>query len=57
VTTPPSTIRCSGCGYVACHADPYPFRCINAGLDDVDHVLVRVLDPARLRFPADNDAG
>lgn len=57
MTTPPSTIRCSGCGYVACHADPYPFRCINAGLDDVDHVLVRVLDPARLRFPADNDAG
>jgi threonine synthase len=53
--TLPSTIRCSGCGYLASQADPYPFRCANAGSDDVDHVLVRVLDPARLRFPDDSD--
>jgi threonine synthase len=51
----PSAISCSGCGYVASQADPYPFRCRNAGSDDIDHVLVRVLDPARLRFPDDSD--
>ena len=55
MTALPSVIRCSGCGYVAPQADPYPFRCRNAGTGDVDHVLVRVLDPARLRFPADDD--
>jgi threonine synthase len=53
--TLPSVIRCSGCGYVASQADPYPFRCGNAGSGDVDHVLVRVLDPAGLRFPDDSD--
>jgi len=51
VTAPACTISCSGCGYVAGQADPYPFRCPHAGSDDVDHVLVRVLDTARLRFP------
>jgi len=32
-------------------AEPYPFRCARAGDDDVDHVMVRVLDTAALRFP------
>jgi threonine synthase len=32
-------------------AEPYPFRCASAGHDDVDHVMVRVLDTAALRFP------
>ncbi len=51
MTAPPSSIRCSGCGYVADRAEPYPFRCPRADSDDVDHVMVRVLDPARLTFP------
>jgi threonine synthase len=47
-----STIRCSGCGYVADPADPFPFRCPRAGTDDVDHVLTRVLDVDGARFPS-----
>ena len=31
--------------------DPYPFRCPDAGVGDVDHVLVRVLDLDRVHFP------
>ena len=47
-----SAIRCGGCGYVADPDDPYPFRCPRTGTDDTDHVLVRVLDPDAVRFPA-----
>jgi threonine synthase len=37
---------CSGCGYAAPAGDPYPFRCPNAAAgDDIDHVLVRRLEP------------
>jgi threonine synthase len=50
VNTSLSSVRCAGCGWVAA-AEAYPFRCPNAGGDDVDHVLVRVLDTAALRFP------
>jgi threonine synthase len=46
-----STIRCSGCGYVADPDDPYPFRCPRAGTDDTDHVMARVLELAGMRFP------
>jgi threonine synthase len=46
-----SSISCSGCGYLAGPDDPYPFRCPRAGTDDVDHVLARVLDLARVSFP------
>ena len=46
-----STIVCSGCGASAEERDPYPFRCPRAGSGDVDHVMVRVLDPSRIRFP------
>jgi threonine synthase len=46
-----SAIRCTGCGWLAAPAEPYPFRCANADGDDVDHVLTRVLDTAALRFP------
>jgi threonine synthase len=49
---PASSICCSGCGYVADPADPYPFRCPKAGTDDADHVLNRVLSPEETRFPA-----
>ena len=47
-----STIRCSGCEYVAEPGDPFPFRCPRAGTDQADHVLTRVLDLAVARFPA-----
>jgi len=47
-----SFLRCAGCGWVAPAAEPYPFRCARAtDGDDTDHVLVRVLDTAALRFP------
>ncbi len=46
-----SSIACAGCGWVAKATEAYPFRCVNAGDDDVDHILVRVLDTAALRFP------
>ena len=48
---PASTIRCSGCGYVADPDDPYPFLCPRAGTDDTDHVLTRVLNLAGAVFP------
>jgi threonine synthase len=32
--------------------EPYPFCCPEAGVGDVDHVLVRVLDLDRVAFPA-----
>ncbi len=51
----PSAVSCSGCGYVASQADPYPFRCPAADSDDIDHVMVRTLDPARLAFPQAGD--
>ena len=46
-----SRFVCAGCG---AEADPAaPFRCPNAGRDDVDHVLRRELDLAAVRFPSD----
>jgi threonine synthase len=54
VNTSLSSLRCAGCGRVAA-AGAYPFRCANADGDDVDHVLVRVLDTASLRFPGGSD--
>jgi threonine synthase len=52
MSTPASSLRCSGCGHVTPTADPYPFRCPYSGTDGADHVLVRVLDLARARFPS-----
>ncbi len=46
-----STIACAGCGSVPPGSEPFPFRCRNAGHDDVDHVLVRTLDLRTVRFP------
>ena len=46
-----SHLSCSGCGAAPAHHDPYPVRCPNAGVGDVDHVLVRVLDTSPTRFP------
>jgi threonine synthase len=44
-------VVCAGCGYRAPDDEPYPFRCPKAGADDVDHVMVRELDPDRVGFP------
>jgi threonine synthase len=50
-----STLRCGGCGASPAPDDPYPFRCPNAGLGDVDHVLTRRLAPGTA-FPAGSAA-
>ncbi len=57
MSAPQSTIACAGCGAAPAASDPYPFRCRNAGHDDVDHVLVRTLGPGRVRFPNPAEAG
>ena len=49
---PASRLVCAGCGAVLDWAEPYPFRCPNAGNDDdIDHVLRRELDVSAVRFP------
>ncbi|WP_395656971.1 pyridoxal-phosphate dependent enzyme [Nocardioides sp.] len=53
---PASRLVCGACGATPDPRDPYPFRCPRADGDDVDHVLVRVLDPDDVRFP-DGTAG
>jgi threonine synthase len=55
MTSPASTIRCSGCGYVTEPDEVYPFRCPRAGTDDTDHVLTRVLSPVGIRFPSGSE--
>ena len=47
-------LECSGCGAVPAAGDPYPFRCPDAGLGDVDHVLVRRLDLRAARWPEED---
>lgn len=42
------SVACAGCGAAAAADDPRPFRCANAGRDDVDHVM-------RVRVAADAD--
>jgi threonine synthase len=44
-------LACAGCGTELGPGEPYPFRCPNAGRDDVDHVLARRLDAARVPAP------
>jgi threonine synthase len=52
VGTPPVWLECSGCGHQVPLTEPHPFACpaARAG-DDVDHVLVRRVDHAALRWP------
>lgn len=50
-----TTVACSGCAYIAPPEEPLPFTCPNAGGDDIDHVMVREVDPARARFPLEGD--
>ncbi len=48
----PISYACAGCGYHAPVDRPVPLGCPQARLDDdIDHVLGRVLEPARLVFP------
>ena len=50
-----SKLVCAGCGAEPDPGDPYPFTCARAVRgDDVDHVLRRKLDFARVRFPWDD---
>jgi threonine synthase len=44
---------CSGCGWTV-PAGARPFRCRNAGQDDVDHVLTRRVDPGPDPFLGDD---
>ena len=49
----PTAIACAGCGWRLPDGDPVVLRCPAAVPDDdIDHVVTRVLDPARLSFPA-----
>ncbi len=50
-----AAVVCAGCGAAASPDDPFPFRCPNAGMGDVDHVMTVTLDPARVRFPAGDE--
>ena len=53
----PIWFACAGCGYQAPADRPVPLRCPQARPDDdIDHVMARVLDPARLTFPAGSEA-
>jgi threonine synthase len=52
-----TSIVCAGCGFVVAPEEPYPFRCPSARSgDDVDHVLVRELDPTHVGFPQGDEA-
>jgi threonine synthase len=50
-----SRLVCAGCGAEPDPSEPYPFRCPNAGADDVDHVMVRELDPTHVSFPTGDE--
>ena len=52
---PATAVVCAGCGYTAPLEEPFPFRCQSAGTDDVDHVMVRELDPTHVSFPDGDD--
>jgi threonine synthase len=49
-----SSLVCSGCGASPPTGAPFPFRCPNAGVGDIDHVLRRVLGPGTA-FPGAGD--
>jgi threonine synthase len=50
--TPTTSVVCAGCGVVAAPDDPFPFRCPNAGRDDVDHVMTAVPEDSGVDWPA-----
>jgi threonine synthase len=51
-----SVLVCAGCGAMPDAAEPLPFRCARAGTDDADHVVARVLDLARVRYPTKRES-
>lgn len=52
----PTGFVCSGCGYRLPEEEPVRLRCPMARpADDIDHVLVRTLEPSRLPFPSGDD--
>ena len=54
---PVSWFECTGCGLRVPPGEPVPLRCPEAATgDDVDHVLARRLDPARVSFPRGHEA-
>lgn len=54
---PVSWFECTGCGLRVPPGEPVPLRCPAASTgDDVDHVLARRLDPARVSFPRGGEA-
>jgi threonine synthase len=57
VTGNATSIVCAGCGFAVPPEEPYPFRCPNARPgDDIDHVLVRELDPTHVGFPQGDES-
>ena len=46
-----STLACAGCGASLPFDSAEPYACPARGVGDVDHVVGRTLDPARVRFP------
>jgi threonine synthase len=57
VSTPATWFECSGCGLRVRPGEPVPLSCPAAiDGDDVDHVLVRRLDPAAVSFPRGEEA-
>ena len=50
-----TVVVCEGCGLRAPADEPFPFRCPGAGTDDVDHLMVRELDPTHVEFPRGDD--
>ncbi len=46
---------CAGCGLVSAATTPFPARCPRAVVgDDIDHVMVRRLDPGRVAIDIDD---
>jgi threonine synthase len=56
VSSPATWLVCSGCGYVAPADEPFVPRCARARAgDDIDHVMTRHVDPARIDREPDPD--
>ena len=54
--TPAVTVACSGCGTPAPDGEAFPTSCPAAVPgDDIDHCLVRRIDPTGVRLAADDD--
>ena len=52
--SPATRLTCAACGAAPGADEPWPFTCPNSGRDGADHVLERVVEPARVRFATDD---